>query len=724
MKLFIRENKILLAVAVVALLASFAAIGGRISVESGNKTYDIVLDYNEIEAMADQSERDVSWWLREFRDMGITKVGLAEESLESLMADADMPVHGTVMDILMRDADWKSGYPEDFIRALADHGYDRFDVLVEAASPEAFDFVAGGIKARYQPENYFLWQTANGGYAVLNGTAKLTLYSEVHKLMSSISKKGFMEKQEIVSSKLMYINFGLLPSKVRIVEDAGMDIIPRTASYGGWNDTKYAEAVIDSYEKLDKVPAYMIVGGESVIGYDDGIEAARDYITDNHIPIGLIENTTQLQNILQFGVNDIVKSTGYNAVRIFSVWDYIQNRYQYYGYEGAKEIENTLFRAIVERNIRVIYFKPIKEFKDQYVYVTDPEEYRAMFSNLEARLSRHDIKFGSAASVMEPYQVSLWVKIVMALGCVAAAILLIRAVLPTGRRLRAGLFTLGALGAVGAYAVLPSYAELITSFAAAVIFPCAATLLIVRQGREYADTLDPSERLPRIIGLGILTLVLSVAVSLVGAIMTAAPISSINFMLEIDAYRGVKLAQLLPLAFFVVAYLACYGFGRDKKNPGMLEYHDLKDMMNAHIKVWMILFGAVLLGVGYYYIERTGNDSSIQVSSVEMLFRNELEDLLIARPRSKEFLCAFPAVMMAVYASIRGFKRWAGLFGLISVIGMTSVVNTFMHIRTPLYLGLIRTGYSLLFGIIVGIVGVLIFDGVYRLYKKFERQIG
>ena len=174
--------------------------------------------------------------------------------------------------------------------------------------------------------------------------------------MSSL-KKGFVEKDDIKSSKLMYVNFGLLPSKIKTVEDAGMEIIPRTASYEDWNDTKYAKAVIASYGKLDKVPEYMIVGGESVIGYDDGIDTVEKYLQDNNIRIGLIENTTQRQNILQYGVDDIVKNTNYNAVRIFSVWDYIQNRYQYYGYSGAQEIENTLFRAVTERNIRLIYFK-------------------------------------------------------------------------------------------------------------------------------------------------------------------------------------------------------------------------------------------------------------------------------------------------------------------------------------------------------------------------------
>jgi hypothetical protein len=290
----------------------------------------------------------------------------------------------------------------------------------------------------------------------------------------------------------MYLNLGMLPSKVQTVKNAGMEIIPRTASYKGWNGKTYAEAVIASYKKLGIKPEYMIAGGEGVIGDDDGVDTVEKYLVDNHIKIGLIENTTQRQNILQYGVDSIVKSTNYNAVRIFSVWDYIQNRYQYYGYSGAQEIENTLFRAVVERNIRLIYFKPIKEYKDQHVYVTDLADYKAMFSNLEKRLKEQGITFGKA-TVMAPYKVSLWEKLTMALGCVAAAILLLRAIVPIGRKLKAGLFALGAIGVAGAYAVMPGYAELITSFAAAVIFPCLAILLIVRQSKEFADTLDKTE---------------------------------------------------------------------------------------------------------------------------------------------------------------------------------------------------------------------------------------
>jgi hypothetical protein len=41
-----------------------------------------------------------------------------------------------------------------------------------------------------------------------------------------------------------------------------------------------------------------------------------------------------------------------------------------------------------------------------------------------------------------------------------------------------------------------------------------------------------------------------------------------------------------------------------------------------------------------------------------------------------------------------------------------------MHIRTPIYLGFARTALSLGFGLLIGIIGILIFEGIYILYLK------
>jgi len=721
MKEFIKNNKYIFIGIIAAFIVAITIIGGRGVIESSNKSYDVVLDYNELVAMAEQSDKDVSWWLNEFKNkMGITKVGLSEENIMSLMDDVEIPVSGSLMGEITKQANWREQYPLELVSELEKNGFDSYDVLIELDNSETSDFVVNAIKARLQPELYFIVKSGEKGFVVLNGTSDVTLYTEKYKEMNS-KNAGFMEKVDYEGSKLMYISLGFLPEKVEKIKAAGMEIVPRTLSYNGWNDKKYAKAVIAEYEKYNINPKYIIVGGEAVIGYDDGVETAEDYLNNNNIVIGLIENTTQLQNIMQYGVEDIAKANNYNTVRIFSVWNYIQNRYQYYGYPGAEEIENTLFRAVSERNIRVIYFKPVMEYKDLHTYVTDPTVYEKMFDNLETRLSKHDISFGDA-TIMANQQINPILKLILGFGCIFSGILLVDAFLSIKRKTKVVLAAAGFLGVIGAYLFLPNWIVLITSFSSAVIFGCIAVTLYTKLSKDFAVSLGRDAKLTKIIMLAVMTLVLSVIVALIGGMFTAAPISSVNFMLEINTFRGVKAAQLLPIAYFAIAYLAYYGFGNSKEKPGKLEFLDIKDMINTNVKIWMILLAAVLGAVGAYYIIRTGHDSSIQVSSYEMLFRNKLEDYLIARPRTKEFLFAFPAIMLMVYTSIRGFKLWTIIFGLSGVIGVTSVINTFMHIRTPLYLGFFRTGYSLMLGIMVGVFGILIFDALYKGYLKYFKN--
>ena len=98
MKEFIKNNKYIFIGIIAAFIVAITIIGGRGVIESSNKSYDVVLDYNELVAMAEQSDKDVSWWLNEFKNkMGITKVGLSEENIMSLMDDVEIPVSGSLM---------------------------------------------------------------------------------------------------------------------------------------------------------------------------------------------------------------------------------------------------------------------------------------------------------------------------------------------------------------------------------------------------------------------------------------------------------------------------------------------------------------------------------------------------------------------------------------------------------------------------------------------------
>lgn len=91
---------------------------------------------------------------------------------------------------------------------------------------------------------------------------------------------------------------------------------------------------------------------------------------------------------------ELLNSIDYHGIRVFNEWGYIQNRYAYCGYTGPEEITNSFFRAIVERNCKVIWLKMILEpdndvswdaDQTEWTYITDPAAYEKMILDLDAR---------------------------------------------------------------------------------------------------------------------------------------------------------------------------------------------------------------------------------------------------------------------------------------------------------------------------------------------------
>lgn len=724
MKQFLKNNAIVLIALAVCAAVSFGVILARMGVESENKTYDIVLDYNELELLSEQSEHDISWWLNEFKKMGITRVGLQEESLMSLMENSPMALTATMMDSIMQDAGWRELYPKEFVDGVEARGYDRFDVLVEASGEDAVEFVRFAVEERLSEDDYYFYQEESAGgtalFLLLDGTVTDTLYLTTFPYIDD-KGDGFTQRKEIVSSQLMYISLGLMPEKIEIIRSLGMEIIPRTICYNGHNDAKYAQAVLDAYQRHGIDPEYIIAGGEAVIGFDDGNAIAMEYISENDITIGLIENTTQRENIMQSGVLNIAEETNYNTVRVFSVWDYIQYRYAYYGYPGAEEIENTLFRAIVERNIRIIYFKPAKFTDSAFAYVTDVDVYRDMFESLNNRLAEHGITMGRA-SVMDNLQVPSLALLMLGLGAGLGGALLPATFLPMKKKWTLLLAGAAAVCVTAAWIVVPNTFRLIASFANSVVFACLAAALMLICTKRTAGKLSANAKLTQILPKACAILLLSVALSLVGAMLTAGPLSSTDFMLEIGIFRGVKLAQLAPLAFFCVLFVSYYGMFEKERERNTLKIGDIVSALQWTIPVWSLVLAGVIGLVGYYYIARTGHETSVSVSTFELILRNTLEENLLARPRTKEFLIAFPCIMLCVYSAVRRMPFFTAVFGLAGTIGLTSICNTFMHIRTPLYLGFVRTGYAVLLGIIIGIVLIIGFDLLCRAWHYAKKK--
>ena len=145
MKEFIKGNKVLLIILLISVIVSVQTAVGRMSVEAENDRYDTVLDYKELESMANQSEYDIKRWLSEFKRMGINKVGLSEESIYSLMEDSKIPVTAQTIYEVKKKSLWEHEIPQELMKKMKEMKYNEFDVLVKVNSQNTYTFIENSL---------------------------------------------------------------------------------------------------------------------------------------------------------------------------------------------------------------------------------------------------------------------------------------------------------------------------------------------------------------------------------------------------------------------------------------------------------------------------------------------------------------------------------------------------------------------------------------------------
>ena len=718
-----KRNPIILAVLILSILTLGITIGDRVKVESSNKSVDIALDYGEFADMAEQSDKELSWWFKKFANLGIGHVGLQEESLESLLLEHNELKSYMGWEFLQE----VSLNPNEFSDVLNNIKYENInehDVVIRTRKKELFDFIYRGLRSRYNKGYEILSQ--NEDYIILlKGELEDVLYEQDTKLVNYENKlSGFRKKP--VSSKIMNIGLGFDENKIALIKESGLKVLPRPYTNPKWYSEKYIKAVFEDFKTYDMVPDVLISGRPEVLGYPENIDLIKEYMLENDIKAAMIESSVQRGHLEEEGLDLLVRSLDYNAVRTFSVWPYIQERYKYYNYEGPEEIENSLYRAVTERNIRFIYFKPIKLDETnirhyKFLYLTEFEEYEKLFNRFEKRLSNHGITIGPS-STMKSHRVRIAKQSLMSMGIVAAGIILLDSFIKINKKQKYILLILGTGLITAGFVIRPMIMDKILALGASIVFPSLAMVYFCKLCFKYIHKDEDEEKLYMKILYSIKDLLIISVISLLGGLFVAAILSHIEYLLEMDIFRGVKIAQLIPIIIYMASYMAYFGYKRDKddvKEPG-LRLSDIKRLLLEDIKIVYIIISVIILGIGYVYIARTGHETKIQPSVTELILRNILEENMLARPRTKEFLIAFPALMISIYLAKSKLRHFIFFGGLATVIGQTSIVNTFSHIRTPIYISVVRTMYSLLFGIILGIIYILVLELLIKVYRRLK----
>jgi len=124
----------------------------------------------------------------------------------------------------------------------------------------------------------------------------------------------------------------------------------------------------------------------------------------------------------------------------------------------------------------------------------------------------------------------------------------------------------------------------------------------------------------------------------------------------------------------------------------------------AVIKYWQAFAIVIALGVVAFMVLRSGNESAVEVPGWERSLRALLDQLLVVRPRTKEFMLGYPALFVGLMLLLQRRPRVAWLLLAAGAIGQVSVLNTFCHLHTPLWVSLLRVFNGLWLGLVVGVV--------------------
>ncbi len=359
------------------------------------------------------------------------------------------------------------------------------------------------------------------------------------------------------------------------------------------------------------------------------------------------------------------------------------------------EIENMLFRAVIDRGITVLWITPFGEGPN---LESDLGIYTSLLERLGSRIVRAGYSFGMPAG-MHPVRLSAPVLFLCGIGILAGALLLLCMVFDLDGRVWAGLGALGIAESAVGTVLKPELQAMLLAFLASVVFPAIA--IVIMNKKLYRSQDRSYGRLRLYAG----SLFPGLAFVLIGCCYIGAVLGEWSYMLVLRVFRGVKLSQASVYLFSVVFSAVIWSGFLNRDGKLRLPKPD------KSLIVRLLSIVIIMLGVGSIYILRSG-DGMMAVSNLERTVRDVLENALVFRPRTKEFLIAWPSAALAVYFAGRHRRLEAWCFSALGGIGFASVANTFCHIRAHVLGSLVRTGLGVLLGMLIGAIILLILSAL------------
>lgn len=659
-----KYNKIFIIMIIVGLISALMIDFQRHQVEERNNTVELAIDYEGLLRLSEMTGTPIDEVFRQAKESGITSLAVYETTFKKLNANGKTTaVSGSSLltnyySGAMVDPEW---------RALVENGTIKGSMIyITGHDAQTFKEVTEDLYRRLGHDR--VRELTVGGKTVL----------EVNDYYEEFLKA----------------NIGMPTDEMKLVNEAGFYVMARPSNY-----VKCSKDDVDAvFKRLEGIKvSNMTFSGKECLGSPDEVNYVVEKLQERDITLGMIEGVTQLQFYPQNGLLEIAKAMDYKAARLYGI--------------GPDEMAKMQIQQAVdrwsntdpERNIRIDLLRIFEKPQGNMTLLETNMKY---FSETRDMLERSGYKIGPAGT-FEPFYPSSLLRAVVMMGVAAAIVLYLSLIAPSVKEKY--LYMLLAVLVIGMSGpVLMGHGNkirVIAALASANFFPAIAVIWQLDRIREAKA--DVKASLLKIIPTAMLALFASGIISYAGAAYLSASLADTEYLLEVNIFRGIKLTFVLPLVLVAIAFLQRFDIFDGKMDDTDGVINQLKKILDMPVKIKTLLGLGFVLIAGIVFVARSGHTSGMPVAGAELKFRAFLEHLMWARPRSKELLIGHPGFMLAALA---WWRQWPTmiLFVLVIVatIGQGSMVETFAHMRTPIYMSFVRGLGGIGLGAIIGAVAM------------------
>ncbi|MGA2394025.1 MAG: DUF5693 family protein [Candidatus Lustribacter sp.] len=618
------------------------------------------------------------------------------------------------VEIVMDDSDFSDlaksyGYNEDaFLQALRRAGLTSLAVSEELGAnipgaPAANAYAGGALldQARLSPLSDPLFASLVRAGAIRADTMYLVAYDAptAQRYAEQLPLHFAPRTIRLLRAKLPAVwairttsdyfdgeTFGLPFDRVALAKREGLLLVPRLQNDEGFTPAGI-RGVVDAATRGQRVRTAIFFGlRNAVLGYPDHTDAAAAALTADHVNFGVVETYDPKQE--QLGDADLARRMTERLVRVQAIAKPEADKL------SPEEIVARYLLGVNERNIRVVYLRPYAHsWNGRSIEATNVEIVSRIAAGIRADGRRIASASAFARFAINPVAIAL-----ASLAVPASLLFLLEA------------FGIGGIGWIAALVIADllfvgagyaSHHDIIArkllALTAGLSFPALGMLATAWAFRGEAA---PFFRTANAYARGLIALVLGIAVTLAGALTIVGLLSTLLTMTEVDHFLGVKYVLVLPPLIALGLYFFTDRFGAKL---------DLSSIAEEPVRVVQLLAGLVLVAGAFLVLERSGNQSDIAPSSFELALRAHLTTILQVRPRFKEFVVAWPALMLvpALFAADR--RRWGWLFVLAAGMGLGDLIDTFSHLHTPLLVSIERVFNGAVLGAVLGAVVILVY---------------